>query len=131
MATLSPRVGRSQKSGHLQQQKQSKNKGCLCRQHACWGPSLERLWWGPGCQVQNPQSPDVLGSEYGLHIRGGAGPGLLPELGKSWLRLEDLFEGLESPKELRASTSKTPWGWDLKSWDTKGLEAWTPGTLQG
>lgn len=77
---LGPSVGRSQEAGSLQQQKQCKSRGCLCRQHVCWGPSLESLWWGPCCHIQTPQSPDVLGSEYGqLHPHSqmglGAGPG--------------------------------------------------------
>lgn len=76
-AALDRRVGRSQESGNLRQQKQGKSRGCLCRQHACWGPRLESPWWGPGCQVQNPQSPGVLGSENGLCVRGGAGAGLV------------------------------------------------------
>lgn len=76
-AALGPSVSRSQESGNLQQQKQGKSRACPCRQHACWGPSLESPWGVPGCQVQNPQSPGVLGSEYGLHVRGGAEAGLV------------------------------------------------------
>lgn len=78
-AALGPRVSRSQESENFQQQKQDKSRGCPCRQHACWGPSLQSQWGVPGCQVQNPQSPGVLGSEYGqLHphsqMKSGAGP---------------------------------------------------------
>ena len=76
-AALGPRVSRSQESENFQQQKQDKSRGCPCRQHACWGPSLQSQWGVPGCQVQNPQSPGVLGSEYGLCVRGGGEAGLV------------------------------------------------------
>lgn len=65
LAFLSLRVGRNQESGNLQQWKQGKSRSCLCRQHAYWGPSLESLWRGAGCQIQNLESPEVLRSGYG------------------------------------------------------------------
>lgn len=43
MAALGPTVGKSQKSGNLQQQKQGKSRSCLCRQHVYWGSNLESL----------------------------------------------------------------------------------------
>lgn len=81
MAVLGPMVGKNQKSGNLQQQKQGKSRGCLCRQHVYWGSNLESLSPGSGCQVQNPQLPGVPGSEYGLHVRGGAGASLVTRVG--------------------------------------------------